>query len=56
MSPKAFFILEKADMGTIDPKAAAYEAAKRAWKQANPDVTPEQYERAMRSIAKKYGV
>lgn len=35
---------------------AAYEAAKRAWVEANPNAAPEQYEAAMRAIAKRYGV
>ena len=34
----------------------AYEAAKRAWIAANPNATPEQYDRAMRAIAKRLGV
>lgn len=34
----------------------AYEAAKRAWVAANPGATPEQYDAAMRAIAKSYGV
>lgn len=34
----------------------AYEAAKRAWIDANPTATPEQYETAMRAIAGRYGV
>lgn len=34
----------------------AYEAAKRAWIDAHPDATPEQYDAAMRAIAKRMGV
>ena len=34
----------------------AYEAAKRAWIEAHPGATPEQYEAAMRAIARRYGV
>ena len=34
----------------------AYEAAKRAWIAAHPDATPEQYDAAMRAIAKLMGV
>jgi len=34
----------------------SYEAAKRAWVQAHPTATAEQYESAMRAIAKRYGV
>ena len=34
----------------------AYEAAKRAWVDANPGATSEQYEAAMRAIAELYGV
>ena len=34
----------------------AYEAAKRAWIDANPGATPEQYAEAMRAIARRYGV
>ena len=34
----------------------AYEAAKRAWIEEHPGATPEQYEAAMRAIAKRYGV
>ena len=34
----------------------AYEAAKRAWIDANHTATPEQYETAMRAIARRYGV
>ena len=34
----------------------AYEEAKRAWIEANPDATPEQYEDAMRAIAQRCGV
>ena len=33
-----------------------YEAAKRAWIAAHPDATTEQYDAAMRAIAKRYGV
>ena len=32
----------------------AYEAAKRAWIDANPGATREQYETAMRAIAGRY--
>lgn len=35
---------------------AAYEAAKRAWVDANPGATSEQYDAAMRAIARRYGV
>ena len=34
----------------------AYEAAMRAWIDANPTATPEQYETAMRAIAERHGV
>ena len=34
----------------------AYEAAKRAWIDANPGATPEQYADAMRAIADRCGV
>ena len=34
----------------------AYEAAKRAWIDANPGATPEQYAEAMRAIAERHGV
>jgi hypothetical protein len=34
----------------------AYEAAKRAWVAANTSASPAEYEAAMRSIAKRYGV
>jgi len=34
----------------------AYEAEKAAWIAANPDATPDQYEAAMREIAKRLGV
>ena len=37
-------------------KYAHYEAAKQVWIRANPEATPEQYEAAMRAIAKKYRV
>ena len=37
-------------------KYHAYEAAKRQWIAANPAATPEQYEKAMRLIAKRFGV
>lgn len=43
-------------MGIIDPKIAAYEAAKRAWIATNPGYTPEQYEAECKALAKKYGV
>lgn len=33
-----------------------YEAAKRAWIAAHPNATPEQYDAAMRAIAKRVGV
>lgn len=33
-----------------------YEAAKRAWIDANPDASPEQYERAMAALAEQYGI
>ena len=35
---------------------AAYEAAKRAWIAANPGATPEQYEAAMKALAKQFKV
>jgi len=35
---------------------ASYEAAKAAWVRANPGASPEQYERAMREIARKHKV
>ena len=34
----------------------AYEAAKRAWIEAHPDATPEQYQAAMLAIAQRCGV
>ena len=34
----------------------AYEAAKRAWVAANPGATPEQYEAAMKALAKQFKV
>ena len=34
----------------------AYEAAKRAWANANPQATAEQYDAAMRAIAERLGV
>lgn len=34
----------------------AYESAKRAWIAANPGATPEQYDAAMRALAKRYGI
>lgn len=34
----------------------AYEAAKRAWIAAHPDATPEEYDAAMRAIAKRMRV
>jgi hypothetical protein len=34
----------------------AYEAAKRAWIDANPGAMPEQYAEAMREIAMRYGI
>lgn len=37
-------------------KHAMYEAAKRTWTRANPEATAEQYEAAMRAIARRYGV
>jgi hypothetical protein len=33
-----------------------YEAAKAAWKAANPGATPQQYSAAMAAIAKRLGV
>lgn len=33
-----------------------YEAAKNAWTRNHPGATAEQYEAAMRAIARKYGV
>ena len=30
-----------------------YEAGKKAWKLANPNATPQQYEQAMRALADK---
>lgn len=35
---------------------ARYEAYKSEWQSCNPDVTPQQYEAAIRAIAKKCGV
>ena len=35
---------------------ARYEAYKSEWQSSNPDVTPQQYEAAIRAIAKKCGV
>ena len=34
----------------------AYEAAKRAWIDANPTATAEQYDAAMKAIAERLGV
>ena len=34
----------------------AYEAAKRAWIAAHPNATPEQYDAAMRAIARRFKV
>mgnify|MGYP000865980421 CR=1 FL=1 len=34
----------------------AYEAAKLAWIAANPGATPEQYDAAMRAIARRFKV
>ena len=34
----------------------AYEAAKRQWIAANPAATPEEYEKAIRMLAKRYGI
>ncbi len=34
----------------------AYEASKRAWIAANPGSTPEQYDAAMRAIARRFKV
>ena len=34
----------------------SYEAAKRAWANANPGATADQYEAAMRAIADRLGV
>lgn len=34
----------------------AYESAKRAWVAANPSASPAEYEKAMRAIARRYGV
>ncbi len=36
--------------------AASYETYKRAWIDANPDATPEQYQAAMRDLARKAGL
>lgn len=33
-----------------------YEAAKTAWKRANPGATPDSYAQAMREIAEQYGI
>ncbi len=38
------------------PAYASYEAAKRAWAIANTNASAEQYEAAMRAIARRYGV
>jgi hypothetical protein len=35
----------------MEPDYARYEAKKAAWKRANPDATPAEYEAAMRVIA-----
>lgn len=39
-----------------DDSIRAHEAAKRQWIAANPAATPEQYEKAMRLLAKRYGI
>lgn len=36
--------------------AQRYEAAKRAWIAAHPEATPEQYQAAMRELARKAGL
>lgn len=33
-----------------------YEAAKRDWTRTNPEATPEEYQKAMRRIAKELGL
>jgi hypothetical protein len=38
------------------PDYSGYEAAKRIWLTKNPSHTPEQYQRAIRRIAARYGV
>lgn len=50
------FSFGEASMGIINPKIAAYEAAKRAWIAANPGYTADQYEAACKALAKQYGI
>jgi hypothetical protein len=38
------------------PNYQGYEAAKRIWIAKHPNHTPEQYQKAIRAIAKRYGV
>ena len=38
------------------PPARRYEALKAAWKAANPDATPAEYQAAMIALAKKAGL
>jgi len=38
------------------PDYSGYEAAKRIWIAKHPNHTPEQYQRAIRRIAARYGV
>lgn len=40
----------------MKPDIRAYEAAKRAWMAAHPTAPAEQYERAMRLLAKRYRI
>jgi t-SNARE complex subunit (syntaxin) len=38
------------------PDYSGYESAKQQWIASNPNATPEEYQRAIRKIAARYGV
>lgn len=43
-------------IASSSPDYANYEAGKAHWKRSNPDCTPQQYEAAIRAIARERGV
>jgi hypothetical protein len=54
--PHWILTLVRVGLKEIDVSYTLYEALKSAWIKANPQATPQQYQQAMRRLARKAGV
>ena len=50
------FYLRVTESAKMQPNFAGYEAAKKKWIARNPNATPNEYQKAMRALAARYGV